>query len=153
VQHLAPYYPLRIQLVFERITSWKWQFSEWRKAHFVAKRPIQPNGRNTYISQRHPSVLDAGASTVLITCLYWVSFWRQCFQPLRYFKMEIASLCSNYAFSALLKKQSNSANKRIYVIVCNIWNLLRCENWGSFWKKYFLQARCFKVGKGSFCSK
>jgi hypothetical protein len=31
--------------------------------------------------------------------------------------------------------------------------LFPCENWGNFWKEYFLQIIVFKVEKGSFCSK
>jgi hypothetical protein len=97
------FFPVRIELVFERNASWKPLFSQWRKAHFVPNRPIHPSGRNTCVSQRNPPILYAGASRIFIPCEYWVSFWMQCFLQLRSFKMDFVSLCSKYAFAAVLK--------------------------------------------------
>jgi hypothetical protein len=41
---------MRVEVVLERNTSFKSYISRWRKAHFVAKRPIQQTCRKTFIS-------------------------------------------------------------------------------------------------------
>jgi hypothetical protein len=45
-----------------------------------------------------------------------------------------------------LSKENQVCYKLQYVAV------IFCENWGSFWKEYFLQITDYKVEKGSFFS-
>jgi hypothetical protein len=45
-------FPMRTELVFERNSCKKLQFSRWRKAHFVPKGAIQQRWRNTCISPK-----------------------------------------------------------------------------------------------------
>jgi hypothetical protein len=58
--------PERIELVYERNTSWKSQFSSWRKAHLVPNRPTELSWRKTGISQKKTiSVRSIGFSNIV----------------------------------------------------------------------------------------
>jgi hypothetical protein len=56
---------MRVEVVLDRNTSIKSYISLWRKAHLVAKRPIQQTCRNTFISPGKPSMFEAGTAPAL----------------------------------------------------------------------------------------
>jgi hypothetical protein len=67
-EQLAHCLLVRTELVFERNTSCKSEFSMWRKAHFVPLRNIQVCRRNTYISPKKPLMLEVAACSTLFPC-------------------------------------------------------------------------------------
>jgi hypothetical protein len=44
VEHVADWFPVRSELVFETITSLNLGFSKWREAHFVPNGPLEGSG-------------------------------------------------------------------------------------------------------------
>jgi hypothetical protein len=82
-------FPVRIELVVQRNTSCKSDFSSWRKGHFIPNRPIQLSEETHILLQRKPSVLEAGASSTSFPCENWVRFCKEYFLQHRCFKVEI----------------------------------------------------------------
>jgi hypothetical protein len=61
-------FPVRIELVFERNTSCKSEFSSWRNAHFVQTELYSQVEEKHVSLERKSSVLEAGASKTLFPC-------------------------------------------------------------------------------------
>jgi hypothetical protein len=150
-EHLAPYFPVRIELVCEMNTSCNLCVSFWRWALFAPKSPIQMSWRNTYLTVKKKTYnSEAGASSTLFSFEKWESFWRQCFLNVRCFNVELACFAPSRAIQMTWGNTCFLKRKPSVVEGAASSTLFPCEN---SLKEYILQIILFMVKITSFCPK
>jgi hypothetical protein len=68
LQYLLHGCPVIIELLIERNTSCKSEFSRWRKAHFAPSGLFSLGEETRLYLERKPSLLEAKASSTLFPC-------------------------------------------------------------------------------------
>jgi hypothetical protein len=103
LQHQELCSPVSIELVFEWNTSCKHNFLN------VDRLILFQIGQPSYVEETHvflerkPSMVEAGATSTLFSRENCVSFVKEYFLPLWWFKVEMRCVCSKYAYSLELK--------------------------------------------------
>jgi hypothetical protein len=68
LQNLAHCFSVRIELVFERNTSWTSGLEMWQKSDFVPNRPTQLMEKTHASLDRKPPLLEGGESSTFFHC-------------------------------------------------------------------------------------
>jgi hypothetical protein len=106
--------PMNIELLFERNTACLWGFSGGRKATFVPKN-VYSWIEETHVSlKRKPSTLEGVASSTLLFCENWVTFWKEHCLPSRVLRWRNAHFVSNQPTQLNWKNPFISWKKTIY---------------------------------------
>ena len=129
---------------FEEIASWNFVFSRWRYVPFFPNRPIQLSWKNTWISQRKPIVLEAGASRTFC-CVRLALVWeRNTSCNLDFSRSRRAYLLPNCPVQLSWRNTCIFLRKTSMLETSASSTLFHCNSWVSFWKEYFLQLRFWR---------
>jgi hypothetical protein len=108
------------------------EYSRWGKAHFVPNRSIYLRWRNTWMSQRKPSVLEAGASSTLFPGEIWVIFWSEIFVQIRFFKVVVRLFAPNTPVHLTWRRTCISPKNVCVLETAQCSTLFTWESWVSF---------------------
>jgi hypothetical protein len=111
-------FPVRIEWIFGRKTSCYLGFSRCIQAVFVPYWAVQISWRNTCVTPKKPSMLEAAASSTLFRCENWDSFWKQYFLQVRFLKVGIGFLVANRPIHQSWRNTYITAEKTMYVRSC-----------------------------------
>ena len=137
-------FPYENWVSFEKIASCNCVFSRWRQAPFFPNRPIQLSWKNTWISQRKPIVLEAGASNPLC-CVRIALVWeRNTSCNLDFSRSRRAHLLPNWPVQLSWRNTCIIPRKTSMLETRASSTFFHCYYWVSFWKEYFLQLRFWR---------
>jgi hypothetical protein len=106
-EHIPPCFPLRCELVFERILPATKSFQGGEKL-ILFQIGLFSWVEETHLGlQRKPSMLEAAGPSTLFPCEHWVNFWKEYLLKIIILNVEKGSVFSKEAYSAELKKHMN----------------------------------------------
>jgi hypothetical protein len=138
LQHLAHYFPVRMEVVFDKKYLQQNGVFKVEKGSLRYMRSIQLICRNTRISTKKLPMLHPVVSSPLFHCESWNSVWKEyCLQNQSFQGGEKLILIEIGLFSCVEEIHVSLERKPLYWVAGACSTLLHCENWVSFWEEYF----------------
>lgn len=152
LQQLAPYFPVRIEVVFERNTP---SFHRFQRGESVLFFHI---GLFSWVEETHVPHQKNDPTWRKQHLAYSFSWelsyiGRDYFLQLTWLNLDTGTVCSKWANFAEVKKNHVSLKRKPSILEAVASStFFSCETRVNFWKNYFMQITIIMVEKCSFCS-